>query len=163
VVAALNRALSELTSPVLGHRGILDKYMGDGLLAFFEPDSAPADAARRAVAAAREMQTAFARLRRETALETLGDLGLGIGISIGQVIVGNIGSEEVMNYTIVGDTVNVAARLQTAAEAGQILLTEAVYELVREDLSAMPVQSLTLKGRRQTVNVYQLCGEGEDT
>jgi class 3 adenylate cyclase len=162
VVAALNRALTELTSPVLGHRGILDKYMGDGLLAFFEPAPAPADAARRAVAAAREMQTAFARLRRETALETLGDLGLGIGISIGQVIVGNIGSEEVMNYTIVGDTVNVAARLQTAAEAGQILLTEAVYELVREDLSAMPVQSLTLKGRRQTVNVYQLCSEGED-
>ena len=162
VVSALNHALSELTSPVLRHRGILDKYMGDGLLAFFDPAPAPADAARRAVAAAREMQAAFARLRSETAFETLGELGLGIGISVGQVVVGNIGSEEVMNYTIVGDTVNVAARLQAAAEAGQILLTEAAYELVREDQSGVPVQALNLKGRRQAVSVYRLCSEGQD-
>ena len=156
VVAALNHTLTELTAPVLRHHGILDKYLGDGLLAFFEPDSAPTDAARRAVAAAREMQVAFARLRNETTFETLGDLGLGIGISIGDVVVGNIGSEEVMSHTIVGDTVNVAARLQASAETGQILITQAVYELVREDLSSIPVQLLTLKGRRQAVSVYRL-------
>ncbi len=162
VVVALNHALTELTSPILRHRGILDKYMGDGLLAFFEPNLTPTDAAQRAVAAAHEMQAAFARLRGETAFETLGDLGLGIGISIGQVLVGNIGSEEVMNYTIVGDTVNVAARLQASAKAGQILLTQAAYELVQHNYGAVPVQALHVKGRRQPVSVYRLRSRGQD-
>jgi class 3 adenylate cyclase len=155
VVEALNRALSELTSPVLRQRGILDKYTGDGLLAFFEPLVEPVDAARRAVTAAREMQSAFARLRREAA-GGLDELGLGIGISIGDVIMGNVGSEVVMNYTVVGDTVNVAARLQAVAEAGQILLTEDVFVLLQPDLRAASMPPLVPRGRRRPVAIYRI-------
>ena len=156
VVETLNRALSELTSPVLKQRGILDKYMGDGLLAFFEPLVEPADTARRAVAAAREMQSAFARLRREAGAGGLDELGLGIGISIGDVIVGNIGSEAVMNYTVVGDTVNVAARLQATAKAGEILLTKEVFVLLQPDLRADRMPPLVPRGRRCAVATYRV-------
>jgi len=67
-----------------------------------------------------------------------------------------------MNYTIVGDTVNVAARLQASAKAGQILLTQAAYELIQHNYSAVPVQALHVKGRRQPVSIYRLRSEGQD-
>jgi adenylate cyclase len=156
VVTTLNRVLSEITGPVLRHNGILDKYIGDGLLAFFEPFVGPADAVRSAAATTREMQRAFANLQREAAGAGLGELGLGIGINAGPVIVGNIGSEEVMDCTVIGDTVNVAARLQTEAESGQILVTAAVYEVGRGGLHVEVAAPLLLRGRREPVDVYRL-------
>lgn len=156
VVTMLNHALSEITTPVLRHNGILDKYVGDGLLAFFEPFSNQQDAVRSAVAAAREMQRAFANLQREEPGAGLGELGLGIGINAGRVVVGNIGSEEIMDYTVIGDAVNVAARLQAVAESGQILVTEAVYELVHGGLHVEAADPLLLRGRREPVDVYRL-------
>jgi adenylate cyclase len=101
------------------------------------------------------MQSAFTRLRQEAA-GGLDELGLGVGISIGDVIVGNVGSEVVMNYTVVGDTVNVAARLQGAAEAGQILLTEDVFVLLQPGLSAAPMPPLVPRGRRRPVATYRV-------
>lgn len=153
VVATLNRALSEITAPLLRHNGVLDKYIGDGLLAFFEPRGSRAEAAQGAVAAAREMQTAFTALQGDGA--ALCELGLGVGINAGPVIVGNIGSEEFMDYTVIGDAVNVAARLQAMAGPGQILVTEAVYELVRGGLPVEATAPLFLRGRREPVNVYR--------
>ncbi len=158
VVATLNRALSEITAPVFRHHGILDKYIGDGLLAFFEPLGSHEEAAESALAAAREMQTAFASLQGDGA--ALCELGLGIGINAGPVIVGNIGSEKFMDYTVIGDAVNVAARLQAVAEPGQILVTDTIYELLNENLAVESVAPLTLRGRQQAVRVYRLRCEG---
>ena len=135
VVASLNLALSAITAPVTRYHGVLDKYVGDGLLAFFEATSDPEGAARNAINAARDMQTAFAQLLRDAEGDSLGELGLGVGINAGRVIVGNIGSEDVMDYTVIGDPVNVAARLQAAAESGEILLTGEVRELMVDELS----------------------------
>ena len=156
VVATLNRALAEITAPLLRHNGILDKYTGDGLLAFFEPFGSQEAAARNAVAAAREMQSAFKALQRDSADPALAELGLGVGINAGRVIVGNIGSEEFMDYTVIGDAVNVAARLQAMAEAGQILVTDTIYDLTRGQLSVESVSPLSLRGRQEQVRVYRL-------
>ncbi len=156
VVVSLNLALSAITAPVIRHRGVLDKYIGDGLLAFFESTSDPEDAARNAVNAAREMQAAFAQLRRDTEGDDLGELGLGVGINAGRVILGNIGSEDVMDYTVIGDPVNVAARLQAAAESGQILLTDEVCALIRAELTVESMPPLAVRGRLRAVSVYRL-------
>lgn len=160
VVATLNRTLSEITAPVLRHNGILDKYVGDGLLAFFEPFINQQDAVRNAVAAARDMQRAFAALQGSATDVGIGELGLGIGINAGRVIVGNVGSEEIMDYTVVGDAVNVAARLQAEADAGQILVTAAIYEVVHGGLRVEAAAPLLLRGRREPVDVYRLRWDG---
>ena len=163
VVASLNLALSAITAPVTRYHGVLDKYVGDGLLAFFEATSDPEGAARNAINAARDMQTAFAQLLRDAEEDTLGGLGLGVGINAGRVIVGNIGSEDVMDYTVIGDPVNVAARLQAAAESGEILLTGEVRELMVDEVAVESMPPLTVRGRLQSVSVYRLVETGPGT
>ena len=156
VVAVLNRTLTELTAPLRVYGGILDKYIGDGFLAFFEPSPDLADAARRAVDAARIMQRAFNNLWSGAPSEALRGLGLGIGISTGRVIVGNVGTKDAMDYTVVGDAVNVAARLQGLAEAGAIFVAHSAYDLLQGEDHAEVMLLTKLRGRREPMNVYRL-------
>jgi len=142
VVAVLNRTLTELTAPLRMYGGILDKYIGDGFLAFFEPS----------------MRRAFANLWADAPNETLRELGLGVGISTGRVIVGNVGSEDAMDFTVVGDAVNVASRLQSMAEAGDILVSQPAFELLDGEGSADCMRLTKLRGRREPMNVYKLNG-----
>lgn len=156
VVAVLNRTLTELVVPLRVYRGILDKYIGDGFLAFFEPVSDIADAAQRAVDAALVMQRAFANLWTSATESALRELGLGIGISVGRVVVGNIGTREAMDYTVVGDAVNVAARLQGLAKAGEILISDATHKLLRGVTDMERMRSTKLRGREQPLDVYKI-------
>ncbi len=156
VVAVLNRTMTELTAPLRMYGGILDKYFGDGFLAFFEPAPALSDAARRAVDAARLMQRAFRNLWDDASTEALRELGLGIGISAGRVIVGNVGSEDAMDYTVVGDAVNVASRLQSLAEPGDVLVSESAYEFLDDEDDAEVLRLTRLRGRREPMNVFRL-------
>jgi adenylate cyclase len=156
VVAVLNRTLTELTAPLRAFAGILDKYIGDGFLAFFEPMETPADAAARSVDAARLMHKAFRNLWSDSPDASLRELGLGIGISTGRVVVGNVGSEESMDYTVVGDAVNVAARLQSLAKRGEILVSDSAYLLLREENDAERMQQTRLRGRERPLDVYRL-------
>ena len=156
VVAVLNRTLTELVVPLRVYRGILDKYIGDGFLAFFEPEFEDSDAAQRAVDAAIVMQQAFANLWSDTADPALRELGLGIGISLGRVIVGNVGSRDSMDYTVVGDAVNVAARLQSLAKPGEILISDRVQALL-DDTHDVEHSGLTkLRGRLEPIDVYKV-------
>jgi adenylate cyclase len=132
VVETLNRIFRVLSHVVFAHRGTFDKYLGDGLMAFYGAPIAGDDDARRAVDTAIEMQRRFQDLTVEAGAAMQG-LGLGIGMHTGEAIVGNIGSERVMDYTVVGDTVNVAKRLQEAALAGQTLVSEATCKMVPAD------------------------------
>ena len=159
VVAVLNRTLTVLTEPLRVFDGVLDKYTGDGFLAFFETTSGLEDAAQRAVSAAQAMQQVFRNLWQDAPAETLRDLGLGVGISTGRVIVGNVGSESAMNYTVVGDTVNVAARLEGLAKAGDILVSDPVYSLLDDKIPGELMRSTKLRGRREPINVYRLTAE----
>ena len=160
VVAVLNRTMTELVVPLRVYRGILDKYVGDGFLAFFEPEFENSDAARRAVAASVVMQQAFSNLWEDAPSAALQSLGLGIGISAGRVIVGNVGTRDAMDYTVVGDAVNVASRLEGLARNGEILMSDRVRALL-DDTHEVTHSGLTkLRGRQEPIDVYRLGTQG---
>jgi adenylate cyclase len=154
VVAVLNGIFPLLTSALFEHGGTFDKFIGDAVMAFFGAPVAQTDDARRAVEAAREMQRAFAECAPTLAI-TSGEIALGIGLHTGEVIVGNIGSEKVMDYTVVGDAVNIAQRLQEEAWPGQVLLSQATYEAAGKP-PAHPLGDRHLSGRSGRVAVFSL-------
>jgi adenylate cyclase len=152
VIETLNRIFQVLSQVVFTYKGTFDKYLGDGLMAFFGAPIAGEDDQQRAVESAIEMQRQFHALVEESGGD-LSELGLGIGIHSGEAVVGNIGSEEVMDYTVVGYVVNVAKRLQEIALGGQILISEATYEKV-EGVEAEKLESLSLPHLEEPITAY---------
>ncbi len=160
VVALLNDYLAAMTEAVFQHGGTVDKFLGDGLMAVFGAPLAYADHATRALACAQAMQTAFRKLQPRWQAQGVSRLGLGVGLSTGEVIVGNIGSRQRLDYTAIGDAVNTAQRLQSLATDHQILLSAAT----RAQLTATPLTSLglqRLKGKRELVEVFRWQAEPE--
>ncbi len=154
VVAMLNRIFPILTSVIFEHGGTFDKFIGDAVMAFFGAPVAQTDDAHRAVDAARQMQRTW--VERSPALDlSSGEIALGIGLHTGEVIVGNIGSDTVMDYTVVGDVVNIAQRLQEEAWPGQVLMSQATYEAAGKP-PASPLGDRHLSGRSGRVAVFSL-------
>lgn len=162
VMEVLNHAFSRLTEIVFSHHGTLDKFIGDCVMAFYGAPVAQGNDAVNAVRSALEMRRAFNELKTQW-----GDggpqLGLAIGINSGEAIVGNVGSDRRMEYTVIGDTVNVAARLQDQAVAGQILIGEDTH---RKAVSEMGERLITrerpvvsLKGRGKPLKVHEVVRE----
>ena len=156
VMETLNQTFSRLTSSVGGNRGTFDKYVGDCLMAFYGPPISFGNDALNAVRSAAEMQQAFRELKAQWGDGPRARLGLAIGLNSGEAIVGNVGSEKLMEYTVIGDVVNVAARLQEQAEDGQILFGESTYSLVSRVAVAKKCGETDLKGRAKPVPVYEL-------
>jgi len=156
VVSTLNHFFQKMTQVIFDHQGTLDKYMGDAIMAYFGAPMGYPDDALRSVKAALNMQREFVKLQKNWVQERLMKIGLGIGLSTGEVIFGNVGTERVMNYTIVGDTVNIAQRLEEAALTGQILLSESTYEMVKEKIIAKKLPQRTLKGKKEPLIPYLL-------
>ena len=151
VVTILNSYLACATEVILGVGGTLDKFLGDGVMAFFNAPMLQEDHVLAAVRAAMLMQS---RLRE---LQPVGQrIAFGVGINTGEAIVGNIGTAELMNYTIIGDVVNVAARLQGEARAGEVLLSGAAYEQVAGSVEVEELGSMHVKGRAQPVPIYKV-------
>ncbi|OGO08408.1 MAG: hypothetical protein A2Z66_06635 [Chloroflexi bacterium RBG_13_66_10] len=151
VVETLNRIFPILSQVILNHHGTFDKFLGDGLMAFYGAPVAGVDDAQRAVETAIEMHRRFRDLSGE--FSDMATLGLGVGLHSGEAIVGNIGSEKLMDYTVVGDTVNVAKRLQEQALGGQLLISRATYELVK-GIKAKRLKPLQLFGRQEPIEAY---------
>jgi class 3 adenylate cyclase len=158
LVDALNEYFSAMTELVFSNGGTLDKYLGDGVLAFFGDPILFEDHAERAVATAFEMLAGVEELRG-TWMRSDEELSIGVGISTGYVTVGNIGSSTRTDYTVVGNHVNVAARLATAAEPGQILVSERTMASVRDRVDWVPVEDLLMKGVQRPVKVFALTGK----
>lgn len=154
VITALNRVFQSLSQVVFSHQGTFDKYLGDGLMAFYGAPVAAEDDPQRAVQSALEMQRRF-RALKEASAEDFRGLGLGIGLHTGEAVVGNIGSDQVMDYTVVGDAVNVAKRLQELSRSGQVLMSEATYRTL-EGMQAECLKGLDLPGRRETITAYRV-------
>jgi adenylate cyclase len=154
VVAVLNRIFPLLTEVIFAHGGTFDKFIGDAVMAFFGAPVAGEDDARRAVEAARGMQLAFSKQAPDLPVAS-GEIALGIGLHTGDAIVGNIGSDTVMDFTVVGDAVNIAQRLQEEAWPGQILLSQATYEAAGRP-AARPLGDRHLSGRSGRVAIYSL-------
>ena len=157
VVDTLNQIFNALTEEVMRHQGVLDKYIGDAIMALFGVPWESPDAPLRALQTAWAMQQRFAQLRAEAPpnapLRAL--RGLGIGVHTGEAIVGNIGSQHFMDYTAVGATVNLCSRLQEMARPGEILLSQ-------ETLDAVPgaqvsfVAEMLLPGAMHKMTIYRL-------
>jgi adenylate cyclase len=156
VVQLLNSYFSAMTEVIFAHGGTLDKYIGDGLMALFgAPTASPNDAAN-AVTAAVGMQRQIEALNVSLKAQGLPEISVGIGLHTGVATVGYIGSERRTEYTAIGDTVNLAARLEQNAAGGQILLSESVAEAAQHRHSLVRRQPLTVKNRTQPIQVYEI-------
>jgi adenylate cyclase len=163
VVRVLNLVFERWTANVFQRDGTLDKYIGDAVMAVFGAPLRQADHAQRAVATALAMQQTLDDLNRLRAPCTHGRhepaLRLRIGINSGRVIAGDIGSPLHKAYTVIGDAVNVASRLETSvAMPGQIVIGEATYEQVREHYVCESLGEVQLRGKRQAIRAYRVVG-----
>ncbi len=156
LVDALNQYFTALTEVIFSHGGTLDKYLGDGILAFFGDPIPFEDHAERAVAAAFGTQEVLERLRSKWMLKYDEELTVGIGISTGYVTVGNIGSEDRIEYTVIGNHVNVASRLANNALPGQILVTDRTMAAVKDYVIGTEVETMTLKGVQRPLRIFEI-------
>ncbi len=157
VVELLNSVFTRLTDTVFRHQGTLDKFIGDGMLAFFGAPLPQPDHALRAVRAAWEMLAAIAALNHENPESP--PIAVRIGINSGPVVVGDIGSLTRKEYTVIGDTVNVASRLEsTVAAANQIAIGPATFESVRLEFDCQPLEPVRLKGKSEPIQPYRVLG-----
>ncbi len=157
VVPLLNEYFALLTDIAVRHGGTVFNLAGDGLMAGFGVPTEQLDAPDRAIESAQEMLSGFSSLAASWKRRHGIDTGLGIGINAGEVIAGNVGSPAYMSYTIVGDTVNVAARLSQRARAGEALFSSSVKRSLDEHGREVPLvelPALQLRGRAAPVEIY---------
>lgn len=165
VLALLNRYLDRMSGIIEQHGGVIDKYIGDAIMALFGAPVAAPDAASRAVAAARDMAHALDLLNRELAAEGKPALAFGIGINTARVVAGNMGSKNRLNYTVVGDGVNLASRLEgltkDPAYATPIIVSEATLAAITPRPVARELGEVKVKGKSEAVKIYALTPRGE--
>lgn len=148
----VDRYLRFASDILTGHGAFIDKYVGDAVMAFFNLPVKRADHARAAVAAARELQDKLPALSQELGVS----LQATVGIATGFARVGRLGSDDIKDYSAIGDVVNQAARLQAQARAGEIVVSERVYGTVAGDYPGLEPESLSLKGFRDKNVAYRL-------
>jgi class 3 adenylate cyclase len=155
-VALLNELFTIITEIVFQHGGIIDKFIGDCAMALWGAPEAHEDDARRAVRAAeailRWLEVGNARWRKQLGR----DIELAIGIHTGTAVVGNVGSEKRMEYTAIGDAVNVAARLERLARPGQILMTRETMQRVADEFPSQSIGTYNIVGRARPSEIYVL-------
>ena len=156
VARLLSEYFTEMVEVIFEHGGTLDKFIGDAIMALWGAPIAHEDDADRALQAAVAMQRAIDDLNRSWAAAGRPEIGVGIGINYGEVFAGNIGSHRRLEYTVLGDAVNVAARLCAEAGPGEILVTEPLLGQVRGQVQTEFLPELALKGKAQIVQVYRV-------
>jgi adenylate cyclase len=160
VVAVLNPYLEAMTGVIYKHGGTVDKYEGDAIVAFFGEPVAYEDHALRAVRATVDMRKALEELKQRWEREghPRPNLEMGVGINTGDVFVGMLGSAQRINYTVIGDTANLAARIQdlTKTYFWPILISESTYQLVKDEFETEFADSVVVKGKSTAVNLYKV-------
>jgi adenylate cyclase len=160
LVALLNEYFSEMVGIVMQEDGVVDKYIGDAIMAVFGAPVPKAEDPVNAVRAAVRMRKALEDLNERLEVRGLPRLRTGIGIHTGEVVAGNIGSEKRMEYTVIGDAVNLASRLESnTKELGvNVLVSEDTYELTKHIAAYRAVKEITVKGRKAPVMTYEVLG-----
>jgi adenylate cyclase len=156
IASLLTDYFTEMVEIVFEHGGTLDKFIGDRVMALWGAPLAREDDAERAIRAAVAMQRALARLNREWELQGRPRLAAGIGINLGEVFAGNIGSERRLEYTVIGDAVNTASRLCAEAGPGEILIAEPLHAALSAPPPVTALEPLPLKGKAQAVPVFRV-------
>ena len=154
LIELLNRYMQVAAHAIMTQEGTLDKFMGDAIMAFFNAPLPQFDHPVRAVRAAWEMSRAVKQLHQR--LLPSHRLYFGVGVGIGEAVVGNVGTSQMMNYTVIGDSVNRVKRLQENAKGGQILISQETYHLIENYFQAECIGNIYLKGQSQPEPVYQV-------
>lgn len=160
LVWLLNSYLSEMIDIIFEHEGTLDKFMGDAVLALFGAPVGHDDDALRAVRTAVAMQEKLREMNDIWSTNGKPNIEIGIGISTGEVVVGNIGSEKRMEYTVIGQDVNYAQRIEALTKElpADILVSESTYERIKDFVLAEKYEPLTIKGKKEPIVVYSIFG-----
>ncbi len=158
VYSIIDASVAAFRDEIYAHEGTLDKFMGDGVMALFGAPVAHEDDPARAIHCALGMQAALKTVNDEMVVQHGITLQMRIGLNLGTVVVADIGADLRMNYTALGDTVNVAARLQSVAEPGTILVSRAVYDETRALFDFAELGLIRVKGRVEPVEIYQVLG-----
>ena len=162
VVDILNSYLNLTTNSIFANGGTLDKFIGDATMAVFNAPFDLDDYVYRAVKTAWDIVSGGNAIESKF-MERYGkSVSFGVGVNCGPAVVGNIGCDFRMDYTAIGDTVNTAARLESNAKRGQVLISESVYEQVRDRITVEPIGEIPLKGKSKGVFVYSLTGLNEE-
>ncbi len=154
MAALLSEYFSEMVDCVFRHGGTLDKFIGDAVMAQWGAPLGDPDDADRALAAAIDMQRALVTLNERWRLDRRPELQIGIGLNTGEAFAGNIGSERRLEYTVIGDTVNTASRLCSAAAGGEILVSDALRSALHQLPPMDEREAMPLKGKSQPVPVF---------
>ena len=156
VVELLNEYFSEMTDLIFDSGGTLDKYLGDGIMAVYGAPLPKPDDALRAAKTAIEMQRALVALNREWENRGQQPLRIGVGVNTGPVTAGNIGSPKHLDYTVIGDAVNLASRLCSNAAGGQILVSESTYLELNGRIPAQRLEPIRVKGKETPVELHEI-------
>jgi len=164
LVALLNEYLTAMTNKVFKYDGLLDKYIGDAIMAVFGAPIDQPDHALRACRTALEMMEELGNLQKKWAAEGKPRIDIGIGINSGDMVVGNMGSDMRFDYTVMGDNVNLASRLEGLnKEYGtHIIISEYTYEKVKEEVLVRELDAVRVKGKKLPVKIFELLGEKKD-
>ncbi|MFN7966851.1 MAG: adenylate/guanylate cyclase domain-containing protein [Acidobacteriota bacterium] len=162
-VSLLQEYLTPMTQLIQAQGGTLDKYMGDGIMAFFGAPVAQTDHAPRAAAAALAMRAALDDLNKGWDARGLPEIRCGIGLNSGPMAVGNIGSSMIFDYTVIGDNVNLGSRIEglTRTYGVDVIVSATTAELLSESLVMRELDAVRVKGRREPVQIFELTPPGE--
>jgi len=160
VVSTLNEYFSDMIDIVFKYNGTLDKIIGDELMIVYGAPISAKDDTQRAVTTAVEMQKQITRLNKKRIKRKDIPISAGIGINRGIVVSGNIGSRDMMDYTVIGDTVNLGARLCSAAGPGEILVSSSVWKETQKHYSYKKLEPIKVKGKKNKVGVYRIDHDG---
>ncbi len=158
IYGALNEYFEEMCRLVFEHGGYVDKFIGDCLMAVFSAPNPRPDDAYEAVMSAWKQQQKILAMMTEWAAQGRQIFTVGMGLNTGEVVLGNLGSSDRLNYTVIGDNVNTAARLYNVAKGGQIIISESTYEEVKERFVVNELTPVSVKGK--TAAAAQLRGRG---
>lgn len=156
VLSVLSNCFGRMTEIIVRHYGTIDKFMGDAVMVVFHGEKpAPRDHVQRALLCAVEMQIAMSELRKQHRRDHLPEVHLGIGISTGTVMAGLIGSHPYRAYTVIGEEVNLAARIEAYSLRGQVLMSEATYEHCHGFVEASPPMEVYVKGKAERLRIRE--------
>jgi adenylate cyclase len=154
----INRFLTRMTDVIIANGGTIDKFMGDCIMAFWNAPIEDPDHEQHAVQAAIDMQDELSKLNVQLAAEELPTIAIGIGINTGEALVGNMGSDQRFDYSVIGDAVNLAARLESSSKTlgKTVVVGEKTYNAAKYDYNFDYIDSITVKGKTESVKVYTI-------
>jgi len=155
IATLLTEYFTEMVEIVFEHSGTLDKFIGDAIMALWGAPIAHADDADRAMKCALDQLVSLEKLNKKWKAEGRPELGIGIGINFGEVFAGNIGSDRRLEYTVIGDAVNIASRLCRIAGPNEILISESFYQALKDPPKVEALEPIQVKGKTKSIPVYR--------